>query len=280
MRAEDVMSSPVYVVAPGDSVGYARRQMLKHRISRLLVMEDEQTLSGIITKKDIAYRLRQTEPMWRRRPIDRIPVSILMVPDPITISPDTPIREIAATMLDRDISGLPVAKDGAVIGIVTKSDLMGSAYVGSLPRNVEEMMEDIVTVDRFHSLDHVIDTIRGKSDKLVVVNDNGTLAGIITESNLAFYEYTDERMRLPERDVIHLRKEENAGRKRYRHVIDVSAVAEDVMSRPVITIAPDAPVGDAVRIMREEHINSIVVVSGDDIRGIIKRDDIIKEVAK
>lgn len=279
MRAIDVMSAPVYVVAPTDNVAYARRLMLKHRVSRLPVME-EGNLKGILTKKDIAYRLRQTEPMWRRRPIDRIPVSILMAQDLITVTPETGIRAIAATMLDRDISGLPVVDEGNVVGIVTKRDVMRSAYVQGLSARVDEIMEDAVTVNRYHSLDHVIDTIKGKNDKLIVVNDNGSLAGIITESNLAFYEYQDERMNLPRRDVTLLRKEEPAGQKRFRYVVEVSAVAEDIMSRPVITVRPDASLQDAVGLMLENQINSLVVMEDSDIRGMLKRDDIIKEVAK
>ncbi len=280
MRAVDVMSAPVHVVAPTDNVAYARNLMLKHRVSRLPVMEEE-TLQGILTKKDIAYRLRQTEPMWRRRPIDRIPVSILMAPNPITVTQETGIRDIAIRMLDRDISGLPVVDDdGKVVGIVTKLDVMRSAYVRGLQARVDEIMEEAVTVNRYHSLDHVINTIQGKNDKLIVVNDNGSLAGIITESNLAFYEYLDERMNLPRKDVKHLRKEEPAGQKRFRYVVEVSAVAEDIMSRPVITIAPNASLQDAVGLMLEHQINSLVVVEDDDIQGVLKRDDIIKEMAK
>lgn len=279
MRAIDVMASPVYVVAPTDNVAYARNLMLKHRVSRLPVMEGDE-LRGILTKKDIAYRLRQTEPMWRRRPIDRIPVSILMAPDPITVAPETRVRDIAIIMLDKDISGIPVVEEGRVAGIVTKLDVMRSAHTRGLTARVDEVMEDAVTVNRYHSLDHVIDTIKGKNDKLIVINDNGSLAGIITESNLAFYEYLDERMNLPRKDVTHLRKEAPAGQKRFRYVVEVSAVAEDIMSRPVITVSPGASLQDAVGLMLEHQINSLVVVVDDDIRGVLKRDDIIKEVAK
>jgi CBS domain-containing protein len=279
MRAVDVMASPVYVVAPTDNVAYARNLMLRHRVSRLPVM-DGNNLQGILTKKDIAYRLRQTEPMWRRRPIDRIPVSILMASNPITVTPETNIRDIAAIMLDRNISGLPVVEDGMVSGIVTKLDVMRSAHIRGLTKKVGETMEEMVTVNRYHSLDHVIDTIKGKSDKLIVINDNGSLAGIITESNLAFYEYLDERMNLPRKDVTHLRREEPAGQKRFRYVVEVTAVAEDIMSRPVITVSPDASLQDAVGLMLEHQINSLVVVENGDIRGMLKRDDIIKEVAK
>ncbi|WP_328585617.1 CBS domain-containing protein [Methanoculleus horonobensis] len=273
------MASPVYVVAPGDNVAYARNLMLKHRVSRLPVMEGDE-LRGILTKKDIAYRLRQTEPMWRRRPIDRIPVSVLMAPEPITAAPETSIHDIASIMLDKDISGIPVVEEGRMSGIVTKLDLMRSAHIRGLTAKVNEIMEDAATVNRYHSLDHVIDTIKGKNDKLIVVNDNGSLAGIITESNLAFYEYLDERMNLPRKDVTHLRKEGPAGQKRFRYVVEVSAVAEDIMSRPVVTVSPDASLQDAVGLMLEHQINSLVVVEDGDIRGMLKRDDIIKEVAK
>lgn len=279
MRAVDVMSSPVYVIAPTDNVAYARNLMLRHRVSRLLIMEGNE-LQGILTKKDIAYRLRQSEPMWRRRPIDRIPVSILMAEDLITVTPEASVHDIAATMLDRDISGLPVVENGTVAGIVTKLDIMRSAHIRGLSARVDEIMEEAVTVSRYHSLDYVINTIREKSDKLIVVNDNGSLAGIITESNLAFYEYLDERKNLPRKDVTHLRKEEPAGQKRFRYVVEVSAVAEDIMSRPVITVPPDASLQDAVGLMLEHQINSLVVVEDRDIRGLLKRDDIIKVVAR
>ncbi len=279
MRAVDLMSSPVYVVTTTDNVAYARNVMLKHRISRLPVMEGEE-LRGIITKKDIAYRLRQAEPIWRRRPIDSIPVEVLMVPDPITITPETSTRDIAAIMLDKNISGVPVVENGTVAGIVTKRDIMRSAYLRGLKATVGEVMGEAVTVNRYHSLDHIIETMKSKNDKVIVVNDDGSLAGIITETNLAFYDYLNERMELPRKEVKLLRRSEPAGQKRYRYVVEVSAVAEDVMSRPVITVAPDAPLQDAVGLMLEKEINSLAVVEGGEIRGLLKRDDIIKEVAK
>ena len=279
MRAVDLMSSPVYVVTTTDNVAYARNVMLKHRISRLPVVEGEE-LRGIITKKDIAYRLRQAEPIWRRRPIDRIPVEVLMVPDPITITPETSTRDIAAIMLDKNISGVPVVENGTVAGIVTKRDIMRSAYLRGLKATVGEVMGEAVTVNRYHSLDHIIETMKSKNDKIIVVNDDGSLAGIITETNLAFYDYLNERMELPRKEVKLLRRSEPAGQKRYRYVVEVSAVAEDVMSRPVITVAPDAPLQDAVGLMLEKEINSLAVAEGGEIRGLLKRDDIIKEVAK
>jgi CBS domain-containing protein len=279
MKAGDVMSSPVYVVNTDENVSRARNLMLKHRISRLPVLE-KSSLAGIITKKDIGYRLRQSEPRWRRRPIDSIPVSVLMTPDPVTVSRDASIDQVASLLIDRDVSGAPVVDSCEMVGIITKSDLMKSARIGSLSIRVDEVMEDAITVSRYHSLDHVIDLMRERNDKVVVVNNDGTLAGIVTESNLAFFLYSNERADLPVKDITRLRKEEPGGKKVMRYVYETAVVAEDLMSHPVITIAPGTLVRDAVAVMRDKGINSLIVVEDQVIRGIIKRDDIIREVAQ
>ncbi|OPX72909.1 MAG: Inosine-5'-monophosphate dehydrogenase [Methanoregulaceae archaeon PtaB.Bin108] len=279
MQAQDIMSSPVYIVSPGEHVAYARNLMLKHRISRVPVVEAE-SLVGVLTKKDIGYRLRQSEPIWRRRPIDNIPVSILMTRDPLTISPDTSTRQIAALMIQWDISGLPVMEEGHIAGIVTKSDFMRSAAVNTLTQTVADVMEDAITVSRYHSLDHVIDIMRERNDKVVVLNNDGTLAGIITESNLAFYLYETEKRELPKKDVKMLRRGEPGGRKQLRYVMEAVAVAEDLMSRPVITVQSDEKLTSAVQVMQTHHINSVVAMENNEIKGILKRDDIIREVAE
>jgi CBS domain-containing protein len=280
MIASDIMSSPVYVVGPQENVAHARRLMLSHKISRLPVLDGER-LVGIVTKKDLAYRLRQSDPIWRRRPIDKIPVHVLMVPDPVSVTPDARVPDIAALMIARDFSGLPVLDGKKLVGMVTKTDILRSTSVNSLTLRVVDLMVDAVTVNRYHSLDHVINLMSERHEPLVVMNDDGTLAGIITEGNLAFFKYnTDTSTGLPEKDVKMLRKGESGGRKRFRYVMEVSAVAEDIMSRPVITVGKEEPVTAVVALMRGSHINSVVVMDGANLAGIVKRDDIIREVAK
>lgn len=279
MKAEDVMSSPVRVVAPEDTVAHARNLMIKHRISRVLVMEGNR-LAGIFTKKDLAYRLRNTEPIWRRRPIDRIPLSLLMTPSPLVVEPEASIREIAALMLDRMISGIPVVNSGEVVGIVTKSDILRSASVQKLDVPVTALMEEPVTVSRYHSLDHIVDLFSESGGKLIVVNNDGTLAGIITETNLAFFQYMNETGEIPEKDIKMLRKETSGGRKSLRYVLEASALAEDVMTHPVVTAGPETTAAAAVKMMIDHHINSVVIARGSEILGIVKRDNILQEVAK
>ena len=279
MFAQDVMTAPVFFVSPNETIAYARNLMVKHKISRLLVME-EGNLVGILTKKDIAYNMRQGEPAWRRRPIDQIPVGAFTTINPVVVAPDTGTTVIAKIFVEKDISSVPVVNEGHVIGIVTKSDLMTSRLLKHMGGTVRDVMEDVLIVNRYHSLDHVIDLMNERNDKLIVANNDGTIAGIITETNLAFLELGAQKPGSEQKDVKFLRKEECAGVKSYRYVVKVSTIAEDVMSSPVITTEPDVPLADAVAEMEKQHINSLVVVKNASIVGIIKRDDIIKEVAK
>jgi CBS domain-containing protein len=234
---------------------------------------------GILTKKDIAYKMRHGEPAWRRRPIDQIPVGAFATGNPVAIAPDTETKAIAKIFVKNDFSSVPVVDEGTVIGIVTKSDLMTSRLLKHMGGTVKDVMEDVMIVNRYHSLDHVIDLMNERNDKLIVANNDGTIAGIITETNLAFLE-PGAKPGSEQKHVKFLRKEEPAGIKSYWHVMKVSTIAEDVMTSPVITTGPDVPLADAVEEMEKKHINSLVVVENGSIMGIIKRDDILKEVTK
>jgi CBS domain-containing protein len=279
MFARDIMTAPVHVVSPDATVAHARNLMVRHKISRLPVMENG-VLVGILTKKDIAYRMRQGEPAWRRRPLDRIPVGALMTEHPVVVQPDTGVKAIARIFTKQNFSSVPVVDGGVVAGIITKTDLMKSALVRQITYPVGDVMEDVPAVSRNHSLNHVITVMRERNDKVLVTEDDGTPAGIITETNLAFYEDEPKVSGVIGKDVTILRRETQDGLRGPALMAVASVTAGDVMTSPVITASPATPVPDALALMEKHHVNSLVVMENGTVTGIIKRDDIIKEVAK
>ena len=279
LTAGDVMSTPVFAVSPGDTVAHARNLMVRHKISRVLVM-DKEKLVGVLTKKDIGYRLSQQGAAWRRRPSDQIPVAEYATPHPVVSAPDTLLRIIAGIFVTKNISCMPVVNRGKVTGIITKSDLMKSALVTGLSGRVRDVMEDAVTVNRWHSLAHVIALMKERDEKLVVINNDGSLAGIITETNLAFHDETRKRSGVIQEEVPIRRQENPRIGSGSDAPENVPVTAGDVMTSPVITISPESPLPVAVGLMQKEQVNNLVVVEHDTLVGIIRRDDIIKEVAK
>jgi acetoin utilization protein AcuB len=55
--------------------------------------------------------------------IARITVKDLMTPDVITVTEDTPLEEAARIMVDNNVGGLPVVRNGKLVGMITESDL-------------------------------------------------------------------------------------------------------------------------------------------------------------
>ena len=51
-------------------------------------------------------------------------VAQAMVPDPVTVTPDTPVTDIAALMVEKHFHTIPVVQDGKVVGILGKEDVL------------------------------------------------------------------------------------------------------------------------------------------------------------
>jgi len=104
-----------------------------------------------------------------------------VVLDPLTLRPDQPLRDARATMRRHTISGLPVVDDGRVVGILTDRDLR---FERNLDRKVSEVMthgSDLVTCPPGIELERAKDLMQAhKIEKLLVVDDVGSLKGLIT----------------------------------------------------------------------------------------------------
>ena len=104
-----------------------------------------------------------------------------MIPDPISVRPDTPLREVLASMDKYQISGVPVTEeDGKLRGILTNRDLR---FADNLELKASELMtrDNLVTVKENISLEEAKKKLHeNRIEKLLVVNDDYHLRGLIT----------------------------------------------------------------------------------------------------
>jgi CBS domain-containing protein len=279
MKIKDIMSAPVFVVSPDENVARARNLMLRHKIGRLVIVENNKPI-GMVTKKDIVKRLNQAEPQWRRRPIDDIPVRKVMTESLITIFPDATPRQLAELMTENNIGGLPVVNNkDEVIGIATKWDLIKYFSKLDLDMKVKDLQIDpALTVHRHHTISHIIHELQANSvDRAIVLEDNDMPVGIITNSNLTFTEMRDKTGGLPQKEIKMTRKESAAGRKQNRYISEVPLVAEDIMSSPIINVNYDDLATYAAGLMIKERINGLSVL-GNGVKGILTGENIIKTI--
>jgi CBS domain-containing protein len=116
MLVRDRMSRPAVTVRQDADFQKALALMQEKKLRRLPVVDDDGQLVGIIVERDLlvaAMRYLQS----------RVEVGDLMTRNVVTVGPDADLNEVARTMLERKIGGLPVVEHGRLVGIVTESDI-------------------------------------------------------------------------------------------------------------------------------------------------------------
>ena len=107
-----------------------------------------------------------------------------MIFEPITITPDQKIADAQEIMNKFGISGLPVTKNGKLVGILTNRDLR---FEKKLDRRVSEVMtkDKLITVKPGVGLDEAKELLhRHRIEKLLVVDEHFELKGLITVKDI------------------------------------------------------------------------------------------------
>jgi tRNA nucleotidyltransferase (CCA-adding enzyme) len=121
LRVSDIMSSPVRTVTPEVRLGAMRDSLHAWRCTGVPVVSGG-ALVGVISRRDIERAEREgalDEPVARR-----------MSRSVRTAPPSLPLERALEMMEGADIGRLPVVRDGALIGIVTRTDVLRVLYAG------------------------------------------------------------------------------------------------------------------------------------------------------
>jgi CBS domain-containing protein len=147
MTIEDIMTRDVITVSPETPIHKAARLMADHGISGLPVIDDAGRLVGVISDGDLILRQRSRRkaPWWHwfledgeqlARDYQKstgTTVGEVMTRSVLSVHPAYGI-ETAASILDaRGIRRLPVVRNGELVGIISRGDLV-RALAASLPR--------------------------------------------------------------------------------------------------------------------------------------------------
>jgi acetoin utilization protein AcuB len=126
MLVDQRMSHPVVSVSSEVPVLDALAMFKKEHIGRAPVIKDGKLL-GIITKNDLLNASPSpatTLSVWEMNYLmSKVTVKQVMTKKVITIEVDTPIEEAARVMVDAKISGMPVTREGKIVGMITETDL-------------------------------------------------------------------------------------------------------------------------------------------------------------
>jgi CBS domain-containing protein len=165
MLVKQIMTKDVVSVSPDSSVRDLARLLIERRISGVPVVDAEQRVVGIVSEGDLLFRAetgaRRPRARWLsifvgdgESAADFIKsharrVSDLMTRDVVSVSEDATVSEVAGILAERHVKRLPVLRDGRLVGIVSRADLvralaLAANPVGPVPSPTDEAIRDSI----------------------------------------------------------------------------------------------------------------------------------------
>ena len=164
MRAKDVMSSPVTTVSVGATLRDAAKLLVNTQVSALPVIDDKGNMAGIVSEVDLIRRVvgdTDDHTQFHAHLGDpdsqealAAPIAEVMTRQVISTGEDTPLEDIATLILKHQKKRIPIVRDGAVIGIVSRTDLVkamlshakgGQPSAPKAPRDDETLRLQVAT---------------------------------------------------------------------------------------------------------------------------------------
>jgi CBS domain-containing protein len=165
MKTADVMTTRVISV-PGDMpVNEVAKLLLENRISAVPVVDADGRLLGIVSEGDLMRREEtgtEAHQSWWLSAFTRSDEAAeefvkshgrfardVMTHAVVTVSEDTPLAEVAQTLERRGIKRVPVVRDGRVVGVVSRANLLQALAAAPAPAAPATAVDDATIRRRF-----------------------------------------------------------------------------------------------------------------------------------
>jgi len=145
LTAADIMSTKVITVGPDTGIRELAEILTLNKISGAPVVNEDGQIVGVVSQSDLVARnkklhiptaitlfdwviyLEGTERLQAEiSKIAGTAVGDIMTRKVITVQPETPLEEVATIMTEKNVHTLPVVKDGQLVGVIGKLDIVKS----------------------------------------------------------------------------------------------------------------------------------------------------------
>jgi CBS domain-containing protein len=144
--ALEIMQKEPTTIHPDARVEALARLLLERRMDGCCVVDDAGALVGVVTSMDLVFQEKPVHlptvltfmdaviALGGRRAQEELEkitgstVRDIMSADPTTVRKDTPLSEVAALMVEKHFTILPVLDQGVLVGVITKADVLRAAF--------------------------------------------------------------------------------------------------------------------------------------------------------
>ncbi|MBP8130103.1 MAG: CBS domain-containing protein [Candidatus Hydrogenedentes bacterium] len=117
LTAREVMATNLVTVAENTPIQTAMRLIVENDITGLPVVDEEQKLVGVVSEKDMLKVLYQPH-------LGDALVMDIMSTDLVTFDEDADLIDIAESMIEGHFRRVPILRDGRIVGLITRRDII------------------------------------------------------------------------------------------------------------------------------------------------------------
>jgi len=129
LLANQIMSLDIITLGPQDTIADAVNVLKTKKIRHIPIVKDDKIVVGLISERDILHYLSGTaEDYSKQESISKKnnQIQAIMKAHVLTASEDTDVRYIARLFVEQHIGAMPIVKEGRLVGIITRSDVLGA----------------------------------------------------------------------------------------------------------------------------------------------------------
>ena len=120
--AREIMSGGVDCVGENETVAEAARKMAQLGVGALPICGEDDRLKGMVTDRDIVVKV-----IAEGKDPNSCRAGELAQGKPVTIGADDSLEELVRTMAQHEVKRVPVIDGHRLVGVVSESDVAGSA---------------------------------------------------------------------------------------------------------------------------------------------------------
>lgn len=149
MLVGELMTRSVVTTSPETSIRDAIRRLNRHNITAMPVLDDDNRLVGIVSEADLLRDAVVDDPRSSARPREAAwvepPASVVadvMSQHVVSVAENADVAYAARLMLDTGVKSIPVVHDDAVVGVVSRRDLIHA--LATTDDRIKQQMESLL----------------------------------------------------------------------------------------------------------------------------------------
>ena len=281
-KVQHIMTQPAVAVPATLSLDQAVTIALDNGVRALPIVDAQHQPVGMLTDNDLQrrglntslsllQRMKRAEQEAVLATLGAIEIQEVMTHPAVTIDQAATLATATQLFSRQGLKRLPVVDQrGQLVGVVTRSDILRAIAFADLARLLEQddifawetrvsavELETAITVPPTTLLPTLLAQLRAQNQKRALITDaTGQIIGIISESDLV--DQRGQNQPQPHSDA-------------------ASTTVADIMTTPVITLAPDSRVADAIRLLITHQIKRLPVVDQEGhVLGLVGRAGLLR----